>query len=330
MILRFKKPNGRRRWVVAIFSAVIVGVGWWQYQRLFGAPVRGADAEQFVIAVGESGKTVERLKAGGFIRNERAFVYALKREGGFIKPGGYGISQAMSAWEIARILTRMPSALWVTIPEGLRKEETAVILAATLGWSSEEKEKWITSDTDPDADHAEGVYFPDTYLIPRDEQPPATAERMRARFEEKFVPFAEEALRQNIRWVTVVKIASLLEREAAGYHDMPLIAGIIWNRLVKGMRLEIDATLQYARGDKGDGWWAPITPADKAIDSPYNTYKNKGLPPHPIANPGIAAINATLHPEDSECLFYLHDRLNRIHCAETYQGHKDNIERYLR
>lgn len=284
--------------------------------------------EQFVIAQTGEERVAERLLNGGFIRNAWAFEFV--RKGKDIEPGGYRISKAMNVREIVRILTRAPSLVWITIPEGLRKEEIAAILARRLRWSEEVWDKWVSTYTAMEYDYVEGVYFPDTYLIPIDEKPLNVAERLRKNFEEKFAPFAEEALRQNIRWVTVVRIASLLEREAAGAHDMPLIAGIIWNRLLKDMRLEIDATLQYARGDTGNGWWAPITPADKQIDSPFNTYKRKGLPPHPIANPGLDAIKAVLYPEETDCLFYLHDRLKRIHCAAAYTGHLQNIEQYLR
>jgi len=318
------------KWRIAgVVLIIAAGAAWFGYQRIFGAPVRQAERVQFIIPVGEKG-VEERLAEEGFIRSTWAFHYALQRERGSIKPGGYELSKAMNVWEIARTLTRAPALVWVTIPEGLRKEETAEILAAALGWSKEEKEKWVSTYTAMKYEYVEGVYFPDTYLIPVAEKPFDVAERLRKNFEAKFAPFVEEALKQNIKWDTVVKIASLLEREAAGSHDMPLIAGIIWNRLLLGMRLEIDATLQYARGDIGRGWWAPITPQDKQIDSPYNTYKYKGLPPHPIANPGLAAINAVLHPEETDCLFYLHDRQKVIHCAKTYDEHKQNIETYLR
>ncbi|OGL78160.1 hypothetical protein A3J43_01760 [Candidatus Uhrbacteria bacterium RIFCSPHIGHO2_12_FULL_54_23] len=317
-----------RQLIIVSVLLMFAGAGRLWYQNIFGAPHRQAEAEQFVIPQTGEGDVAVRLQTEGFIRSAWAFEYARGEKE--IEPGGYRISKAMNAWEIGRILTRPPASVWVIIREGLRKEEIAAILARKLGWSTEEREKWVIDYTAMDYDHVEGVYFPDTYLIPTDETPFDTAERMRKNFEAKFAPLADEALRQNIRWVTVVRIASLLEREAAGAHDMPLIAGVIWNRLLQNMRLQIDATLQYARGDEGGGWWAPISPADKQIDSPYNTYKHSGLPPHPIANPGLAAMNAVLYPEETDCLFYLHDRLKRIHCAATYEGHLKNIEEYLR
>ena len=95
------------------------------------------------------------------------------------------------------------------------------------------------------------------------------------------------------------------------------------------MSLDIDATLQYVKGTE-ENWWPQVESKDKFIDSPYNTYKNTGLPPHPIANPGLAAISAALNPLTTSCLYYLHDKYGRIHCSPSYAGHKTNIELYLR
>ena len=219
---------------------------------------------------------------------------------------------------------------WVVIPEGLRKEQIAEILATELGWSDQEKSDWVTKYTVMNDDYIEGVYFPDTYLIPKDESGLQIAQRFIDKFNEQFAPYAEKFAAQNIKWTTALKIASLIQRETGSKEDMPLIAGIIWNRLLQGMKLDIDATLQYARGDTGNGWWAPITVADKQIDSPYNTYLHSGLPPHPICNPGIDTIDAVLNPAKTECLYYLHDSNGQIHCAKTYEEHKANIEKYLK
>jgi UPF0755 protein len=240
------------------------------------------------------------------------------------------MSKAMSVWEVAGIFSGEPYMRWVTIPEGLRKEEIADILARELGWSDGEKQEWLTKDTAMQNDYVEGVYFPDTYLIPVDESPLDVANRLRAKFEEKFAQFSSDALKQNIKWTTVVKVASLIEREAAGKDDEALIAGVIWNRLLIGQKLDLDATVQYARGKTDAGWWSPIKPADKAIDSPYNTYKYKGLPPHPISNPGLTALSAAVRPEKTACLYYLHDKDKKIHCAVTFEEHQRNIETYLR
>jgi UPF0755 protein len=136
--------------------------------------------------------------------------------------------------------------------------------------------------------------------------------------------------KQIINEETALKIASIIQREAAGKKDMNLISGIIWNRIFNGMKLQIAATLQYAKGSEEDGWWQRVNSEDKKIDSSYNTYLHAGLPPGPIANPGLAAISAAYNPQKTNCLFYLHDKKRKIHCATTYEQHKKNIDIYLK
>ena len=95
------------------------------------------------------------------------------------------------------------------------------------------------------------------------------------------------------------------------------------------MPLEIDATIQYVVGEQGR-WWRPVTLEEYKIESPYNTYLHKGKPPAPICNPGLAAIEAVIHDQSSDYFYYLHDENRRIHCAETYKEHLENIEKYLK
>jgi len=348
-----------------IILMITIAVFAFQYQFL--APQKTAETERIVVNLTTTeAELIPKLKEQGYIRSEWAFKFALKRKGGTIEAGGYKISESMSAWKIAKILTSGPYMKWVVIPEGLRKEQIAEILTIELGWNEQERSDWVTKYTAMNWDYVEGVYFPDTYLIPKDETGLEIAQRFINKFNEKFAPYTEKFLRANIKWDTALKIASLVQREAAGKDDMPLIAGIIWNRLLKGTKLEIDATLQYARdselafddlcnspgnreqwqckcGEEDDScymprgfykgledWWKPIAVADKQIDSRYNTYLYEGLPPHPIANPGIAAIDAVLNSAETECLYYLHDQNRQIHCAKTYKEHQKNIEKYLK
>ncbi len=122
-------------------------------------------------------------------------------------------------------------------------------------------------------------------------------------------------------------MASIIQAEAhAGYEEKQIISGILWNRLSKGMRLQVDATLKYYTG-RGS---ADLTISDLSDDHPYNTYTRGGLPPTPIGNPGIDAIRAALHPKASEYLFYLHDSDGKIRYASTFEEHKKNISAYLK
>jgi UPF0755 protein len=316
--------------IAAVIAAVAVG-----YHFAFAAPQKQAESEQFTVplpadrngAILIDFTLAGELKNRGFIRNEWGFEFALGKAK--VEPGAYKLSKSMNAWQIVNAL-KAPYMKWVVIPEGLRKEQIAGILAKELHWDDAKKNNWITLDTAQKFDYVEGVYFPDTYLIPVAESGPDVAQRLINKFNEKFAPYAAEATQQNIKWDTALKIASLVQREAGGKDDMSLIAGVIWNRLLVKMSLDIDATLQYAKGSEENGWWGKVTPADKEIDSPYNTYRRQGLPPHPIANPGLDAINAVLHPTETSCLYYLHDSNKQIHCAVTYEEHKENIDKYLR
>ena len=322
--------------IIVIISVLIsIGVGGYLiFNSLFGAPQKQAEVERFINPLpakdGEmaiEGYGIARLKAEGFIKSERGFKVALGNTE--IQPGAYKISKAMNAWKIAKIIKQGPHMKWVVIPEGLRKEQIAEILTEELEWTNQQKNDWITKYTAMKYDYIEGVYFPDTYLIPKDESRLEIAQRFINKFNEEFAPYSDKFIQANIKWDTALKIASLIQREAGSKDDMPLIAGIIWNRLLQGMKLEIDATLQYITGESGS-WWGAVKPEDKQIDSPYNTYLYKGLPPHPICNPGLNAIDAVLNSTETDCLYYLHDSNKQIHCAKTYEEHLENIEKYLK
>lgn len=236
----------------------------------------------------------------------------------------------MNAWEVMNKITGRPDLAWVTVSGCQRKEQIGEKLAAVLGWSDETLKKWNIVYTSVSPEYFEGVYYPDTYLIPTDESGEQVAKRFIDRFNEKFAPLAEKYAAANIKWTTGLKIASLIAREAAGTTDMKVISGVIWNRLNIGMPLQIDATMQYTLGKKPDGpWWGVVDLAEKQNDSPYNSYLYKGLPPTPICSPNIAAIEAALNPEPTDCLFYLHDGDKQIHCAKTYEEHLANIRKYL-
>ena len=314
--------------VVAVLAATLLTYAW-----SFGPAGADTKTQQFVVTPGESfDDAVTNLAADGLIRHSWAFRLAYKKESGDrkdIRPGGYEISSSMDTWTVAQILAESPYLAWVTVPPGYRKEQIADLLAKTLSWTSAEKQQWINIDTAPAPSYVEGVYYPDTYLIPSDQSPAQVAARLRDRFNQVFAPYATEAAQKNIKWTTALIIASLIEREAAG-PDMKLISGILWNRLNVGMALQVDATLQYAKGNAETGWWPVVKSADKYIDSPYNTYKYPGLPPHPIAEPSLAAIDAALNPQDTNCIYYIHDHNGQIHCSKTYAGQLANVNMYLK
>ncbi len=217
----------------------------------------------------------------------------------------------------------------IRIEEGLRKEEVADTIANKLNWGKKEENAFLNAHLAMSTTNDEGYYFPKTYLIYQDETPSVVQATMFDEFS-KQVQTIKKPKSKIINQDTILRIASIIQREAASKNDMNLISGIIWNRIWSGMKLQIDATLQYAKGSEEKGWWAEVNPEDRKIKSPYNTYLYPGLPPSAIANPGLSAIAAAYNPQKTSCLFYLHDKNREIHCAKTYEGHKKNIEIYLK
>jgi UPF0755 protein len=294
----------------------------------------GGDAKKVnILTVSKTATTAEikdKVLAQDYTKGHPLLEFFMLLHGGYgrVGAGGYKIADGMGSWAMASKLTSDPELKWITIPEGLRKEQIADRLKDALGWTDATREAFL--NTTKPYDLTEGFYFPDTYLIPVSETPEQVSQRFINHFNDSFAPYVKEFKAANIKYDTAIKIASIIQREAGGKADMPIIAGVLWNRLLIKMPLQIDATLQYARGDTGSGYWAPVKVADKQIDSPFNTYENPGLPPSPISNPGLDAIDAALHSADTKCLYYIHDSDRQIHCAVTYEEHLANIERYLK
>lgn len=324
------------RWKRVLIGAGIGAVaaalaGGLLYSYLFG-PLAPKDIQttQFLVNPDEDLRDLATsLKREGYVRSALVFelAYLLESEhGAEVRPGGYTLGKGMDTWTIATTLARPPALGWVTIPQGVRKEQIAAILQETLFWTDAQKEAWLAATNT--GGMSEGVFYPDVYLIASDQDPAEIVARMRARFTDHTAELAKEAAAKRLDWADVLTFASIIEREAAK-NDKRLVAGILWNRLNRGMLLQADATMQYAKGEEGS-WWSAPTSEDKYIESPYNTYRNEGLPPGPIATPSLASIDAVLNPEKTSCLYYLHDTNGRIHCSANYAGQVQNVNRYLK
>ncbi|MEK7177694.1 MAG: endolytic transglycosylase MltG [Patescibacteria group bacterium] len=320
----------KKVFILILFIILIASPFYWYY---FGPAGGSKEIEIFIIPKNLNGfNLVQKLEEGEFIKKNKVLEYYVNTFVFFneIKPGGYKLSHNMWALDVFNKINGKPDLVWVSYSSCLRKEQVGEIFTEALSWSNKELEKWNTTYTNTSPEYFEGVYYPDTYLIPVDENGEQVAQRLINRFNEKFAPLADKYVEANIRWVTGLKIASLIAREAAGKSDMKLISGIIWNRLDKGMALQIDATMQYTLGKNSEGkWWGSIVIDEKQNDSLYNSYLHKGLPPTPICSPNIDYIEAALNPEETDCLFYLHDHFKQIHCAVTYEEHLQNIKKYL-
>ncbi|MBI5138919.1 MAG: endolytic transglycosylase MltG [Candidatus Vogelbacteria bacterium] len=217
----------------------------------------------------------------------------------------------------------------VIVNPGTRKEEVAELLSKKLKWSEDEKADFVKIVKESKKEHeTEGYLFPDTYYFPPETKPVQAYGRLVEQFEREVISRYTTSTDQAVDIDLALKIASIIQREAAGRQDMRIVSGVIWNRIFNEMSLDIDATLQYAKGNEKIGWWPRLTSKDKFIDSPYNTYKYEGLPPTPISNPSLASITAALNPVKTEAFFYMHDAARKIHTAKTYKEHLRNIDTY--
>lgn len=286
--------------------------------------------EERVVVLPDGKEDVEildELSDRGYLSNSVSYFIAKMAVtfGLDLESGGFLLYEKMGPIKLLAALAS-PEYKYVAVAEGLRKEEIAELFAEKLDWTEEQKNEFSIPEDICILSGGEGYMFPGKYLVHKDHSVEDVKELMKEKLDEVVGDQETKVLNFN----QVMTIASLIQREAAGKHDMDLISGIIWNRIFEGMPLQIDATLQYAKGDEETGWWPQVKSEDKYIESPYNTYQIDGLPPGPIANPGIAAIEAAMNPDDTECFFYLHDRNRVIHCASTYEAHKKNVRYYLR
>ncbi len=217
----------------------------------------------------------------------------------------------------------------LVIQSGERKEQVADHFAKILGWSKEEKAEFLTRIQSDAPELEDGKFYPGTYTVERGAKPEEVATLILDSFRNEVLSRYTEDVEAVVPLKDALIIASLLEREAYDFDDMRQISGVIWNRLFTDMKLQIDATLQYAKGSKpSQPWWPKVVPSDKYIASVYNTYKNTGLPPTPIANPSLEAILAALNPRETECMFYFHDKKAGFHCTETYEEHVALLKQY--
>lgn len=277
------------------------------------------------------------IDANLFVTYVRA--YSLDTE---LEAGIFFLDPSQTIPEIAAALTDSRfSQIELQIPEGWRIEQIAERVDANplFGFSGEDFLGAVGAGAEVDAVFAERVGLPagaslEGFLFPATYQFPATAtpELLRDEFLETFFLNVDDALiadaeAQGLSIFEVVTLASIVEREAIHHDEKPRIASVYRNRMDINMRLEADPTVQYPLDDSRNGWWPRITVADyTGVESEYNTYLNNGLPPGPIANPGIVAIQAVIYPEETDFFYFRADcRSDGYHeFARTYEEHVNN------
>ncbi|MEK7534262.1 MAG: endolytic transglycosylase MltG [Patescibacteria group bacterium] len=310
--------------VILIIASSIIGMLWWQ-NGISPASPNDKTFHIFVVPKGEEVREIaNKLKTKNLIKDPIVFFLMIKKLGldKKIEAGDFRLSPSMSAEEIAQNLTHGTIDLWVTIPEGQRAEEIADMLEKNVpNYQSSWRNQLV--------EH-EGYLFPDTYLIPKDADINLIINIMKNNFDKKFKSIKNP--NSNLSTQQIVIIASMIEREAKFQKDRPLVASVVLNRLKLSMPLQIDATVQYTLGYQKNEkrWWKKnLTLEDLNINSSYNTYKNIGLPPAPIANPGLDALQRVLNPALTDYLYYISDKSGHLHFAKTLEAHNLNIQKYV-
>lgn len=316
---------------LTVLAIILTIIGFFGYMlfREGTLPVNKQNTEAivFTITPGEPlDSVINNLSKNDLIRNRLAFYMMVKQRGleRKIQAGQFRLSQSMSAYDIANAFMSGSIDAWLTVPEGLRKEEIATLVYDSFGIDEDEF----------NALAREGYLFPDTYLIPANPTAAQIVSIMMQTFEEKYTPeMRAQAAAKGYTDNEVIILASIIEKEAKYDIDRTEIASVIVRRYEENYPLQIDATVQYALGyqPRQKRWWKSVTTFDDLeYDSPYNTYLYSGIPPAPISNPGIASIQAVLDANpNTKYKFYLSDEVGNTYFAETYEEHQRNIERYL-
>jgi UPF0755 protein len=327
------------RWrLLVVFAAAAVGLSWLAFDLL--SSYRGYSGN--ILIVIEPGSRASRvadlLVAGGVLRHRLPFLirYWATRPRHALRSGEYLFDRPLRPIDVCRKLVQGDVYLHpAVVPEGSDRFDIARILNLRLGIDPERflrvtEQAAAIHDLDPGAPSLEGYLFPDTYRFPRGVSAEAVVLAMLGRFRHILATrFANEEPMPPGGWHEVMTLASLIEKETPEASERPLIAGVFERRLQRGMALQSDPTVVYAaRLDSRPV--GPITQSDLEFDSPYNTYRHSGLPPGPIANPGLASIRAALHPAGGDALFFVANNHGGHVFARTLAEHQRNVSRYRR
>lgn len=321
-----------------LIIAVLIIFLYLDYQA--GQPVSTSpESKIFIIEKGESFKKIgERLEKEGLIKDKTTFILysLLKNLRKNFLPGEYELKKNFTLKEIIRLLTSPPREKKITIIEGWHSQEIASYL---------EKEKLVKKENfleavsqinnfrekyeflkDERIKSLEGFLFPDTYRVYADAESQEIISKMLDNFDKKLdKKLREEIEKQKKTIYEIIILASIVEKETATKEDREIIAGIFWKRLVAGLALQADSTVNYVTGKNV----RQASAEDIKIDSPYNTYRYRGLPPGPISNPGLETIKATIYPQQSPYWYFLNTEDGRTIYSRTFEEHKNNKIKYL-
>ncbi|MCD8494620.1 MAG: endolytic transglycosylase MltG [Candidatus Pacebacteria bacterium] len=311
--------------VIGIIVSAIAFLAMALFVVRSSAPPRNVPEDIFIdIAQGQGVRATARtLKEQNIIRSEKIFLIRVHLGEKIIQAGRYRFDEPLS---VAQVIERLHLGdlgdvyTRIRMPEGGTRKDFAERVSTLLPeFDAQEFMRETATE--------EGFLFPDTYFFLPDATARDVAQALRRRFEEKIAPLQTDIQASRRTLSDIIIMASIIEKEATNdYTEQRTIAGILWKRLDTGMLLQVDAPFMYTIG-KGS---AQLTRADLASDSPYNTYRLRGLPPTAIGSPSLSAIRAALYPLDSPYFFYLHGNDGIVRYGRNFEEHIRNRQRHLR
>lgn len=312
------------------------------------SPSGKAEAFEMVIEEGTSVNEIGKmLEEKGVITSNLFFKMYVRMNGvqDKLQAGTFELMPGMSFRAIVKELVHAEvEEVQVTIPEGFTKNQIGEVVIEKMPKISDDSWKEVSGSSGknmisattiltgiPDGQGLEGYLFPDTYRFRKESDAKTVAETMvitlKRRLAENEIVIPETLIFENgLSLHDVLTLASIVEREVRNEEDMKIVAGIFFTRLQIGMALQADSTVNYVTGKKDPG----ISLEDTKINSPYNTYQKLGLPPGPISNPGMNAINAVLNPADTDYLYFLTTKDGNVVYSTTFNDHVQNKYRYLK
>ncbi|HEY4930793.1 MAG TPA: endolytic transglycosylase MltG [Terriglobales bacterium] len=320
------------RTLFKLIVLVLLGCALW-FAWAVWLPVNPGDTKFVLLRPGWSTRHIaQTLQREGIIRSASAFLMVHYAKGqGSLKAGEYKFDVPANALEVRdRVLRGDVFARTVVVPEGYNIYDiAAVVEQAGLGSAADfltaaQNDLQLLRDIDPQAKSLEGYLFPDTYQFTRIDTGHEIAAAMVHRFRQTAQKIGLLGAPDIHRIVTM---ASIVEKETAVADERPLVASVYFNRLDKNMALGADPTVIYAALLAGR-YRGTIYQSDLQSDSPYNTYKFHGLPPGPIANPGVAALQASMHPAQSEFLYFVSDNNGHHRFSGSLEEHARNVAAY--
>ena len=314
-------------WFIVVLVAAVIWVG---YVYVLSA---GPSQQTFVdFKNGSSARHIAtELKQAGIIRSRWAFLLLHLYRHRSLKAGEYAFDHPDTLSNIyGRIARGDTYARVLTVPEGYNIFDIAAEVEK-LGIDSQQNfleqarsQVALVRDLDPSAPSLEGYLYPDTYRFARKNKAPDVVAAMVKRFHQEA---QQIGLTSDVH--RIVTMASIVEKETAVQEERPLVAGVFYNRLAQHMALDTDPTVIYA-ALLANRYRGTIYASDLKYSSPYNTYRNQGLPPGPIANPGKASLLAAMHPTHTDYLYFVSDNQGHHRFSKSLEEHQRNVAEYRR